>query len=240
MKAKKLLGILSVSIFLIVGLMACDNEDEPAENTVSAKMYDVNHGKTNLADMNVYLNSNNEFYGLQNTSITLMGNYQSLQETEVSSFKDNLSSTVEVGKCYAATSLDNMTFNFNTYAIPFNEKYIVFAPVSSLQKDGVTIGYEVKYELRTAKTYNLPEWWSTVAVLDRTKENEAVITLPSADCEVFTFGQIDGVPQISLNKVTDKLKISLIDYPNHKNLNGKIELFLRIKESYSLVYVEIK
>lgn len=240
MKTKKLLEILFVSSLSIIGLTACDNNNEPIENAVSTKMYDANHGKTNLADMNVYLNEDHEFFSLQNMRMTPLEQNKSLQDVNVSFFKDDLRAKAEIGKYYTAASFDNMALNFDTYAIPINEKYIVFSPVSAIQENGVTVGYEVKYEIRNAGTYNLPEWWSTVAVIERSKEKEAIITLPSADCEVFTIGQIDGVPQIELNKVTDKLRISLVDYSGHRDLDGKIELFLRIKESYSLIYVEIK
>ena len=67
-------------------------------------MYDANHGKTNLADMNVYLNEDHEFFSLQNMRMTPLEEYKSLQDVNVSFFKDDLRAKAEIGKYYTAAS----------------------------------------------------------------------------------------------------------------------------------------
>lgn len=74
-----------ISSFSIVELIDCNNNDEPIKNAVSVKMYDANHGKTNLANMNVYLS-----FSLQNMRMTLLEEYKSLQDVNVSFVKNGI------------------------------------------------------------------------------------------------------------------------------------------------------
>lgn len=225
-----------ITLLFAVIFLSCSKEEIDSPNNNTVEMYATHHGNTDLAGMHVFLNEDNEFCGTSGMRISPLGKQKSLQDTDISFFYTDFRTQAKVGNYYAAAPYEYMFCHAGDYcAIPINEKYLVFTPTSPIVENGITIGYRVEYEIRTAHDYNLPEWWSTVAIIEKGKTEEAVITLPSTDCEVYT-----NESQIILDKAGDRLKISLSEYADNENLTGKIELFLRIKESYSLVYVEIR
>ena len=231
--------ILSILTMMSVGLCSC-NDEPNLENTTP--MYSINHGATDLAGMGVRLNADDEFEGFSNNMrVSSLGDFESLESMHAPYFYFDFRAKAEVGQYYAAASGDNMFSKVgDNCAIPINEEYMVFVPVSKIEENGTTVGYNVKYEMRVAGSYGLPDYWSTVATLYRGGEHECVITLSSADCEFYSIGQIEGRTQMRFDKVADRLKVSLVDIPVDDCRTGKVELFLRINESYTLVYVEIK
>lgn len=235
---RKGLFILAL-MFMSMCFVGCS--DEPSTGNATP-VYSINHGATDLAGMGVRLNADGEFEGFSNNMrVSVLGESESLESLKVPYFYFDFRTKAEVGKYYAAASGNNMFSKIgDNCAIPINEEYMVFTPVSKIEENGTTVGYNVKYEMRVAGSYGLPDYWSTVATLYRGGESECVITLPSADCEFYSTGQIEGSIQMRFAKVADRLKVSLADIPADEYRTGKVELFLRINESYTLVYVEIK
>ena len=166
------------------------------------------------------------------TSITPLGACQSLHDVFPTQFVKGTQVKAVVGECYAITSSKHLfgTIEGNN-AIPIGEEYTLIKPISIvLGSEGETKECLVEYEERVANTYGLPEWWSTIATIDTWKEDEIVINLPSEKCSCYS-------EVLTLEQVTDKLKISLGE---NTDFRGKAPLYIRIKESYTLVYVEVK
>lgn len=214
----------------IVMMTSCSKEDDlPSKKII--EVYDEEHGNTNLGNMGVELNINHEFKGDYNVRVSHYGECQSLEDVDISFFHANFQFKAEMGHCYAATKYKYMFWEAGEYcAIPVGEKYSVFTPISPILEGDKLIGYKVEYEERMAQDYGLPEWWSTVATMNIGQENEIVITLPSENCICYS-------KELRLEQYTDKLKISL---GKNTDFRGKAPLYIRIKESYTLVYVEVK
>lgn len=222
---KKLIIFLPILLLGLVSVMtSCDKEDFVEEmNTVTITRTSSFKG--------VYLLSSN-FSCNSNSSITSLGTCPSLHDVAPTQFGRQDMVEVKIGECYAITSSQHLfgTIKGN-YAIPVGEEYTLIKPLSiGKASDGLSSECLVEYEERVANTYGLPEWWSTIATIDTWDENEVVIHLPSVECSCYS-------EVLTLDKVVDKLKISL---GKNTDFRGKAPLYIRIKESYTLVYVDVK
>lgn len=222
---KKLIIFLPILLLGLVSVMtSCDKEDFVEEMNTATITRTKKFKGVNLF--------NSCFDCQSNYSITPLGACQFLSEVDPTQFKDWTTVGVNIGECYAITSSQHLfgTIEGN-YAIPIEEEYTLIKPLSTVMaSDGLMSECLVEYEERVANTYGLPEWWSTIATIDTWKNNEVVIDLPSVKCSCYS-------KVLTLDKVANKLKISL---GKNTDFRGKAPLYIRIKESYTLVYVEVK
>ena len=130
-----------------------------------------------------------------------------------------------------------MSFPSGKHAMPIGGQkmnYLKIYVVSPLTEESRTVGAAIRYVTDLPKPYKLPEYGSTVLRIDRSNydhlEQEVSLSLPAGDVEhVFD----DDGYAIECERRGGKLVFRLGDW-----FSNRFELFLRINESYTRVYVE--
>lgn len=226
---------------ITLGGVSCsddDNVSDPA-GTVAINMLDESNGKTVLGDSGIYIDKAQNFIGNSNCVLFVSGRSGGLGAVSVKSFDTPASqAAVQPGYGYVAVRPSTlMQFPSGKLALPIvnGVNYLKFYVVSPLSQDDKTVGAAVKYAQGRPARYNLPEYGSTVLTITMSDYEglgtEVALALPTADCE-FDFPDADTY--VGCERRGRKLVFWLEDWSR-----GNYELFLRIGESYTKVYVEV-
>lgn len=237
---KKLLLPLLLAAFA-VGVSSCSDDKIPGdpEGTVTLNMMDESNGKTMLDDSGIYIDKAQNFVSGDNCVLFALGKVGGLGAVAPKSLVTGASAAaVQAGHGYVAVRPGVlMSFPSGKHAMPIGGQkmnYLKIYVVSPLTEESRTVGAAIRYVTDLPKPYKLPEYGSTVLRIDRSNydhlEQEVSLSLPAGDVEhVFD----DDGYAIECERRGGKLVFRLGDW-----FSNRFELFLRINESYTRVYVE--
>lgn len=237
---KKLLLPLLLAAFA-VGVSSCSDDKIPGdpEGTVTLNMMDESNGKTMLDDSGIYIDKAQNFVSGDNCVLFALGKVGGLGAVAPKSLVTGASAAaVQAGHGYVAVRPGVlMSFPSGKHAMPIGGQkmnYLKIYVVSPLTEESRTVGAAIRYVTDLPKPYKLPEYGSTVLRIDRSNydhlEQEVSLSLPAGDVEhVFD----DDGYAIECERRSGKLVFRLGDW-----FSNRFELFLRINESYTRVYVE--
>lgn len=238
---KKILLPLFLAAFA-VGVSSCSDDDKipgDPEGTVSLNMMDESNGKTMLDDSGIYIDKAQNFVSGDNCVLFALGKVGGLGAVAPKSLETSTTiAAVEAGHGYVAVRPRALRlFPSGKMAMPIGRQdvnYLKIYVVSPLTAEEKTVGAAVRYVMAMPGAYKLPEYGSTVLRIDRSNydhlEQEVSLSLPAGDVEhVFD----DDGYAIECERRGGKLVFRLGDW-----FSNRFELFLRINESYTRVYVE--
>ena len=227
---------------LVLTAASCSKDDGTASDpngTVMLNMLDESNGKTILGDSGIYIDKAQNFVAGGDCSLFAFGSAASLGSARVKSLENpTLRIAVQAGHAYVACRRGAMVvFPSGKMALPIWDNrvnYLKFYVTSQLKEGDNIIGAAVKYVTVKPETYGLPEYESIVLTIDFNNYNlndEVALTLPDADLEYDFHGNAD----ITCEKRGRKLFFRASSV--YGNTGGYV-LYLRIRESYTKVYVE--
>ena len=233
---------LTIAIMAAVALLAMpscsDNEEIPSdpEETVTVNMLDTENGGTVLDYSGIRINSSQNFVSQGDWGLVEVGKvgglgYISGRDVEFCSGEV----AVTVGGGYIAYPVSDMRrFDSGKMALPIDGSTACMKlyVVSLLERDEKRVGASVKYAMLRPSTYGLPTFGSTVCKIDVFSSQKATITLPSAECEYYLDDDYD---QIECRKSGNKLELTV----KYLGGNDRLDLYLRMRDSYTKVVVEL-
>ena len=227
---------------LVFAAVSCSDDDgtpgDPA-GTVALNMLDEQNGKTQLEDSGIYIDKARNFVSGGNCDLFALGKSGGLGAVKVTAFENPASqAAVQTGYGYAAVRPGAlMEFPSGKLALPIGNgevNYLKFYAFSPLTKEDKTIGEAIKYVVATPESYGLPDYGSTAVTIDLSNYeglgSEVSYKLPSADCE----SALNANGVVVCEQRGDRLFFSLQEW-----VFGRYTLYLRFRESYTMVYVEV-
>lgn len=239
---KKILWPLFLAA-IVGGAPSCSDDDQipgDPEGTVSLNMMDEGNGKTLLDDSGIYIDKAQNFATGGNCVLFALGKVGGLGAVAPKSLETGTSvAAVEAGHGYVAVRPRAlMSFPSGKQAMPIGDmdvNYLKIYVVSPLTAENKTVGAAVRYVAARPESYKLPEYGSTVLRIDRSNydhlEQEVSLSLPAGDVE---YKFLDDGYAIGCEQRGGKLYFRLEDWFAHE-----FSLYLRIRESYTKVYVEV-
>lgn len=240
---KKILWPLFLAAFTC-GMLSCSDDEtgsvDPA-GTVTLNMMNEENGKTTLGDSGIYIDKGQNFVAVDsNYDLFVLGKAGGLGGVAATSFDTRAEqAAVQAGYGYAAVRRDDqLGFPSGKHALKIGDsrvKYIKFYVVSPLSQADKTVGAAVKYAVVMPESHGLPEYGSTVLTIDNDHYHElgqeVSLSLPTGDAECFLLNEkYDVVCEQRGRKLVFRLGEWFSD---------RLELYLRIRESYTKVYVEV-
>lgn len=240
---KKILWPLFLAA-LTLGMPSCSDDETDStdpEGTVTLNMMDEENGKTLLGDSGIYIDKGQNFVAVDsNYDLFVLGKASGLGGVAASSFDTRAEqAAVQAGYGYAAVRRDDqMGFPSGKQALKIGDsrvKYMKLYVVSPLSQADKTVGAAVKYAVVMPETHGLPEYGSTVLTIDHSVYHElgqkVSLSLPTGDTEYIL--QNEGY-KIYCERRGRNLVFRLEEW-----FTDKLELYLRIGESYTKVNVEV-
>lgn len=239
---RKIFLPLAFAALTLAGAACSDDDKVPGDpdGTVALNMLDEQNGKTVLGNSGIYINKAQNFVGNNDCDLFALGKSGGLGAVEVKSFDNpTRQAAVQAGYGYVAVRPGAlMTFPSGKLALPIgdsNVNYLKIYVVSALTEEDKTIGAAIKYALAVPEAHGLPAYGSTVLTINDNDYHqlgqEVSLALPADDTEYYFIN--DGY-KISCEKRGRKLVFWLNDWFAHE-----FELYLRIRESYTKVYVNV-
>ena len=233
--------LFAASLFVIaVASVSCSKDDKTSDpaDAITLNMSNESNGQTMLEGA-IYIDDSNNFVAADGCVMMSLGKVDGLGGIAFSSIGHTSSQiAVQSGYGYAAfISRSLMRFPSGKYALPAGSTdadYLKIYVVSQLKKKNEVVGAAVKYAAVTPKRYGLPEFGSAVVKVSNYTNNSASLTLSTSDFE-YDFG--DAASQFNVRKEVSKLIFSPAEYAY--NTKGSYPLFIRIRESYTKVYVAV-
>ncbi len=224
-----------------LGFAACSDDDAPAdpEGTVTLNMLDEANGKTALEDSGIYIDGGQNFVAGSNCNIFVLGRFGSLGAASVGNLSSAVSrAAVLAHNAYIAVRPGALTsFPSGNLAMPIDRSdinYIKFWVQSPLKKEGKDIGAALKFAIMKPQNYNLPAFGSVEKLnFSDFWEKGMTFNLSSAD---FEYQLIADEGYFVCEKRGKKLIIRAGD----NSRNGDYTLWLRIRESYTKVTLQIQ
>jgi len=238
-KSMKKIVFAACAVAALAMFAACSKDDksEDPAGTVMLNMHNESNGKTMLEGA-IYIDDSNNFVG---SDCLLMSTGKAdgvggIGFTSIGHLTDQIA--VRSGCGYAAFRPNSlMQFPSGKYAVPAGRtdvNYLKIYVVSPLKKRDEIIGAAVKYAAVTPSGYELPEFGSEVIVLGRYTADSATLTFSTVD---FEYDFNDAAGQFEVRKDGNKLIFRPADYTYA--YSGSYTLFVRIRESYTKVYVTV-
>lgn len=246
MKTNLLKPLLLAAVLLAAG--GCSNDDAPGdpEGTVTLNMYDADNGRTLLGYSDIYIDKAQNFV-TDECELFAVGKASSPGSIRVRGLDTSAPQTAVVpGHGYVAAKARALTtFPSGKKALPINGEanYMKFCVVSTIRQEDKPIGAAVKYLTVQPESYGLPEFGSTALVFDLNElwqdnqRNTMTLKLPSAEVE---YDLNDPYGQFECEKRSDKLILRIPDLWTEGAQEGMFALWLRIRESYTRVYVQVR
>lgn len=241
MKKFVLLVVLLAPLF-----MACsdDNATSDPEGFLTLNMLNEDNGKTILNDSGVYINKSNNFVsgGYDRCTMLDVGRVNNLGGIYISSF-DNGASEVAVQSQHGyvivrTAALQSFHSGSTAISIDPNVNLIKLQVLSAITAEDKEVGSAVKYAIVRPETYGLPEYGSTVINVyvysEGLAENGVAISLPTSDFEYYL---VDEDNRVECTQRGSQLVFKTT--PSSYSV-GTYTLYLRIRESYTKVYVTFK
>ena len=228
---------------IVWGAPSCSDDDKvpgDPDGTVALNMMDEGNGKTLLDDSGIYIDKAQNFVTGGRCVLFTLGKVGGLGAVTPKSLETGTSAAaVEAGHGYVAVRPGAlMPFPSGKQAMPIGNRdvnYLKIYVVSPLTAEDKTVGAAVKYALARPEDRGLPTPESTVLTLNDENVSqlgqEVALTLPSDDCE---YDFRNNGYAVYCEKRGRKLFFRLEDW-----FSGKFELYLRVRESYTKVYVAV-
>ena len=228
---------------IVWGAPSCSDDDKvpgDPDGTVALNMMDEGNGKTLLDDSGIYIDKAQNFVTGGRCVLFTLGKVGGLGAVTPKSLETGTSmAAVQAGHGYVAVRpAALMSFPSGKQAMPIGDRgvnYLKIYVVSPLTAEDKTVGAAVKYVAAVPESYKLPEYGSTVLTIDDSNYHElgqkVTLLLPAGEAE---YDFIDDGYGISCERDGGKLVFRLEDWFAHK-----FELYLRIRESYTKVYVDV-
>ncbi|WP_290540893.1 DUF5036 family protein [Alistipes sp.] len=238
---KKILLPLLLAAFA-VGASSCSDDKIPGdpEGTVSLNMMDENNGKTILDDSGIYIDKAQNFVSGDNCVLYALGKVSGLGAITPKSLVTGTSTAaVQVGHGYVAVRPGAlMAFPSGNHAMSIGDQavnYLKIYVVSPLMEESKTVGAAIRYVIDRPKPYKLPEYGSTVLRITSSDIDylgqEVSLSLPDGAAEYVFHGNEKIVCERRGGKLVFRLNYWMAD--------ESFELFLRMNESYTKVYVYV-
>ena len=228
---------------VVGGAPSCSDDDgvpgDP-EGTVSLNMMDESNGKTVLDDSGIYIDKAQNFVTGGNCVLFAFGKVGGLGAVAPKSLETSTTiAAVEAGHGYVAVRPGTLrSFPSGKMAMPIGRQdvnYLKIYVVSPLTAESKTVGAAVRYVTAMPGTYKLPEYGSTALRIDHSNydylDQEVALSLPGGDVEC---DLIDNGYDIRCEQRGGKLYIRLGGW-----FARRFELYLRSRESYTMVYVDV-
>ena len=237
---KKVFWLPLLAAVTLTTVVACSDDDTPGdpEGTVMLNMLDEDNGKTLLATSGIYIDNGYKFVTGDDCRLFSAGKVGGLGSISPESF-DNPAPRIAVQAGYgyfAVRPRALCSFPSGALALPIDGSvdYLRFYVVSPLAQGDKIVGAAVKYSIEDPRTYGLPAFDSTVLTFHRaTYDDERLtLTLPTSDFE-YDFNDYGRV--FECTREGRKLHFRLVEYPDL----GRYALWIRVRESYTRVYVEV-
>ena len=234
--------LVAASLFAVaVASASCSKDDktfDPAD-AVTLNMSNENNGKTMLEDA-IYIDDSNNFVATDDCTIMSVGKVGGLGGVEFASIGHTASQVaVQSGYGYAVFHTASlMQFPSGKYALragSTSADYLKIYVVSALKKKDEVVGASVKYTVVIPKRYGLPEFGSEVVKVGAYADNSASLTLSTSDFE-YDFNVADG--RFKVRK--DGAKLIFSPAESTYLYSGSYPLYIRIRESYTKVYVVVE
>lgn len=227
---------------LTVGGGGCSDDDtaDPS-GTVSLNMMDELNGKTLLEDSGIYIDQGQNFVAGDDCLLLDLGAVRGLGAIEVREIGNPVSRAAVVsGHGYAAFRPRTLLrFPSGKMALPVGQNgvnYLKFYVQSPLRSGDATVGAAVKFVFAQPESYGLPEYGSEALVVDSSEYElgqEVSLTLPTSDFEYDFHGM--EADAFDCEKRGRKLVFRF-----HEWQSGSNPLYLRIRDSYTRVYVVLR
>ena len=239
-KSMKKIVFAACAVAALAMFAACSKDDksEDPAGTVMLNMHNESNGKTMLEGA-IYIDDSNNFVGSGNCLLMSVGKVDGVGGigfTSIGHLTDQIA--VRNGYGYVAFRPNAlMEFPSGKYALRAGStevNYLKIYVVSSLKKNDEVVGAAVTYAAVTPARYGLPEFGSEVIRLSSYTDSSASLTFSSAD---FEYDFDDAASQFKVRKDGNKLIFSPADYTY--SYSGSYPLFVRIRESYTKVYVAV-
>ena len=239
---KKIFLPLVFAALTFTAVSCSDDDKTPSdpEGTVALNMLNESNGKTQLDDSGIYIDKAYNFVGNGNCAIFALGKSSGLGALDIKSFDNPASqAAVQAGHGYAAVRpAALMEFPSGKLALPIDNNrvnYLKFYVVSPITEGDKTIGAAIKYATAQPETYGLPEYGTTVLTINESDYEhlgqEVTLKLPADDLE---YHLLSNDYKIFAEKRGRKLVFWVEDW-----FDQKFELYLRIRGSYTKVYVDV-
>lgn len=228
---------------VVGGAPSCSDDDgvpgDP-EGTVSLNMMDESNGKTVLDDSGIYIDKAQNFVTGGNCVLFAFGKVGGLGAVAPKSLETSTTiAAVEAGHGYVAVRPGTLrSFPSGKMAMPIGRQdvnYLKIYVVSPLTAESKIVGAAVRYVTAMPGTYKLPEYGSTALRIDHSNydylDQEVALSLPGGDVEC---DLIDNGYDIRCEQRGGKLYIRLGGW-----FARRFELYLRSRESYTMVYVDV-
>lgn len=221
---------------------SCSNDDDTPsdpQGTVALNMLDESNGKTMLENSGIYIDKAQNFVTGSDCYLFPLGKASGLGAARVKAMSNPVSrAAVEAGTVFVAARPGAlMEFPSGAKALKIKDSrvnYIKYYVISSLKEGDKTIGAAVKYAILTPETYGLPDPESIALTIDLRNYNyddKVALTLSDSDFEY----DFHGDNNVACVKKGRKLLFSVEGY-----VNSEYTLYLRIRESYTKVYVRVE
>lgn len=225
-------------ITLVLFVVSCSNDDHHGDpvGTVSVNMMNEDNGKTELGNSDVYIDNANNFYGPY-CLIASLGKKSlgSISSPVLLGISNRVA--VEQGNAYQIFKDAALReFPSGKIALNINADYYNVYVESQIIKDEEIAGAVVKFVLMDVPDNDLPVYNSNIGTLNHMdyENTEIIIELPVSDFERDLI--IGNQNLIEHEKDGNKLKVRLVNFV----VSDVFGFYIRIKDSYTYVYGEIK
>lgn len=242
MKIKSFFYVAFLSAFIFCTASCSDDDDNFADpvGTVSLNMMNEDNGKTELGHSDVYIDNANNFCS-NSCLLSSLGKKKGLGSIQDMQFKAGTNkAAVELGNAYQIFKSNAvMKFPSGKMALRIDSDYYNVYAVSPIKKDNAeVVGANVKFVLMDIPHNDLPEYGSAVGLIDHVRPNtwEVAIDLPTADFEYEpTFSNV--LNKLEHEKDGNRIIVRLVRYDGY---NQSLGFYIRIEDSYTYVFVELK
>ncbi len=232
--------IFMLTVLPLLTFVACSDDDSTSDpaDTVTLNMMNESNGKTVLENSGVFINKAHNFqvdsYG--RSGLLAAGKVANLGAISTSSFNNLVSQVaVEQGNGYIIVR-DAALRRFPSGAVAISispyVNYIKMQVLSNIMVEDKVAGAAVKYAFATPETYGLPTYDSEVINLISGEQvgERVVISLPTSDFEY----ELEDPMFLECKKSGSQL---ILTVPYNQ---GRVALYLRIRESYTQVYINVR
>ncbi len=232
---------LLLALLTVGGISCSDDDTADPSGTVSLNMMDEDNGKTQLEDSDIYIDRGQNFVAGSDCVLIDLGSVRGLGAIALREIGKPVSRAAVVsGHGYAAFRPRTLLrFPSGKMALPVGQSevnYLKFYVQSPLRSGDATVGAAVKFVFAQPESYGLPEYGSDALIVDSSDYElgqEVSLTLPDSDFEYDFHGMEAGT--FDCEKRGRKLVFRF-----HEWWPGRNPLYLRIRDSYTRVYVVLR
>lgn len=234
--------LLFYAAFVVLLFSSASYPDDKAEPSgiQTLEMFDELNGKTELTGLKIFIDEGQNFVCGEKYSLFVLGESDDPNAALMKFLHDPVhSAAVQTGYSYlACRSKDLFQFPSGAMALPIGGKaadYVKFRVVSQLTNDGKAIGAVIEYERSAPNDYGLPGFGSRVLDINNGFDFPYWELSLEMSTDDFEYNLVDPYHYFDIRKGSKKLYF----IPKLGN-SGDVSLWLRIRESYTKVYLRTR